>query len=60
MLAFRTDTKFDRRMFLALGMPLLSGIAKGNTGDGAKKRKAKSVLVVFCGGGQSQLDMWDP
>ena len=60
MLAFRANTMFDRRMFLALGMPLLSGIAKGNTGDGSKTRKAKSVLVVFCGGGQSQLEMWDP
>lgn len=50
MLAFRADTMFDRRMFLALGMPLLSGIANGSTADGAKTRKAKSVLVVFCGG----------
>ncbi|NDH06254.1 DUF1501 domain-containing protein, partial [bacterium] len=23
-------------------------------------RRTKSVLVVFCGGGQSQLEMWDP
>ena len=45
MLAFRTDTKFDRRMFLALGMPLLSGIANGSTADGAKTRKAKSCLL---------------
>src|SRR5947208_2489612 len=22
--------------------------------------KAKSVILVFCSGGQSQLDMWDP
>lgn len=49
MLAFRADTMFDRRMFLALGMPLLSGIANGSTADGAKTRKAKSVLVVFVG-----------
>ena len=43
MLAFRADTMFDRRMFLALGMPVLSGIANGSTAAG---RAASALAVV--------------
>ena len=60
MLAFRHDSRLDRRMFLSLGMPLISGIASGDGGNIRETRRTKSVLVVFCGGGQSQLEMWDP
>jgi len=51
----------SRRDWLRIGIPAVLGLgsAKASTqlpGFG----KAKSVLVVFTSGGQSQLDMWDP
>ncbi len=60
MLTFRANSRLDRRVFLGLGMPLLTTIAQGDSTLIKKTKKAKSVLVVFCGGGQSQLEMWDP
>ncbi len=58
--------RLTRREWLRLGM--LGGMALGGSqASGAPEEKgaagfgrAKSVIVVFCNGGQSQIDMWDP
>jgi hypothetical protein len=44
----------DRRTWLSLG--LLGTAAWARSGVSSPR----SVLVVFCGGGQSQIDTWDP
>lgn len=51
----------SRRDWLRLGVPAIlagSGRAVASTAPGFGR--AKSVLVVFTSGGQSQLDTWDP
>lgn len=60
MLLFKGSNRLDRRVFLSLGIPMV-GLA-GNLHGFAPARpgRAKSVIVIFCGGGQSQLEMWDP
>lgn len=48
---------------LAGGGPLLTNAAQANEATGSQLPgfgRAKSVLLVFCSGGQSQLDTWDP
>lgn len=42
----------------ALGINSAPGTSRASNIDGVKR--AKSVIVVFASGGQSQLDMWDP
>jgi hypothetical protein len=63
------DILLSRRAWLRLGLggllTGLGGVARGRTKDGAHSNtpgfgKAKSVLVVYASGGQSQLDTWDP
>ncbi len=55
-----------RRDLLRIGVPTLlgSGFAHGgeksHTDHAASFGRAKSVLIVFTSGGQSQLDTWDP
>ncbi len=52
----------DRRLFLRVGLsafalPLVAANTRAGTpGFG----RARSVLLIFTGGGQSQLDTWDP
>src|SRR5262245_40985231 len=44
-----------------LGLAALAGQARAEAQvKSAGFGKAKSVILVFCSGGQSQLDMWDP
>jgi hypothetical protein len=59
----------DRREWLRVGglggLGLLTGAARAAPSESAPHTapgfgKAKSVLLVFTGGGQSQLDTWDP
>jgi hypothetical protein len=58
--------RLTRRAWLQLG--LLSGASLGHSlqaADSAADRgpgfgRAKSVVLVFANGGQSQIDMWDP
>jgi hypothetical protein len=54
----------SRRDWLRIGIPALLGTAGINRASTNAKLpgfgRAKSVLVVFTSGGQSQLDMWDP
>jgi hypothetical protein len=56
----------SRRDCLRIGFPVLLGAAsvraaeKAHAGGGPGFGRAKSVLVVFTSGGQSQLDTWDP
>jgi hypothetical protein len=56
----------SRRDWLRLGLPIVFGTgvigAREKTAphESAGFGKAKSVLVVFTSGGQSQLDTWDP
>ncbi len=56
----------SRRDWLRLGLPAVfgGGLASAGedspTGHGPGFGRAKSVLVVFTSGGQSQLDTWDP
>ena len=58
--------RLARREWLRLGGLGLLGLAgKMACGEQAAEKppgfgKAKSVILVFCNGGQSQLDMWDP
>lgn len=59
--------RFTRREWLRLGslagLGLLGQPALGMESASRKLPgfgKAKSVVLVFCNGGQSQLDMWDP
>ncbi|MFZ9824492.1 MAG: DUF1501 domain-containing protein [Gemmataceae bacterium] len=60
MLMFQAGQQLNRRLFMALGIPMagLTGNLHGFVPT--KPAKAKSVIVLFCGGGQSQLEMWDP
>jgi hypothetical protein len=62
------DVLLSRRAWLRCGLGgLLTGLA--GLGDAARAKpsalargvgKAKSVLLVYTSGGQSQLDLWDP
>lgn len=60
------DGLISRRDWLRLGFPLVFSpvIANAREKGPASERpgfgKAKSVLIVFTSGGQSQLDTWDP
>lgn len=62
----RKNGGLTRREWLRLGgLGLLGLAAKSASGEQLAKippgfGKAKSVILVFCNGGQSQLDMWDP
>jgi uncharacterized protein (DUF1501 family) len=52
---------FDRRRALHAG--LLAGLgvtAPFGFAAAPAKRRAKAVIVLFAGGGQSQLELWDP
>lgn len=49
----------SRRDWLRLGVPALLAAA-ARPGQARPLARAKSVLVVFTSGGQSQLDTWDP
>ncbi len=60
-----TSVTLSRRDWLRIGVPAALGLsasqahakpASGATGFG----RAKSVVVIFTSGGQSQLDTWDP
>lgn len=62
-----TDGRIRRSEFLRLaGLAALGGsqLRAGPPGRAATPidgvRRAKSVIVVFTSGGQSQIDMWDP
>lgn len=66
-----TSHTHDRRRFLSLASSFGVGIgalrgdrqAVAETSDAAVARgfgKARSVIVIFAGGGQSQLETWDP
>jgi hypothetical protein len=51
----------SRRDWLRIGLPaLLGGTASAASSVSPGFGRAKSVLVVFTSGGQSQLDTWDP
>ena len=51
----------SRRDWLRIGLPTLLGTSATRAESTAPGfGKAKSVLVVFTSGGQSQLDTWDP
>ena len=54
----------SRRDWLRIGIPALLGAGFTRAAPPAMKRagfgRAKSVLVVYTSGGQSQLDTWDP
>ncbi len=60
------DRLLSRRDWLRLGFPAVFGASvatakeKHAASDSPGFGKAKSVLVVFTSGGQSQLDTWDP
>ncbi|MBA4064766.1 MAG: DUF1501 domain-containing protein [Isosphaera sp.] len=60
----RTAGLPTRRDWLRIGVPVLfgAGAVRGApaVGRGAGFGRAKSVVVVFTSGGQSQLDTWDP
>ena len=49
----------SRRDWLRIGVPALLA-ATARPGQARPLARAKSVLVVFTSGGQSQLDTWDP
>jgi hypothetical protein len=60
------DGRLSRRQWLQLGWPAL-GLALAGTGvRGAEKARyggfgrARSVVLVYANGGQSQIDTWDP
>ena len=56
----------SRREWLRIGGLGLAALAKSLSGAEQTARKpagfgkAKSVILVFANGGQSQIDMWDP
>src|SRR3954469_6653527 len=54
--------RLTRRSFLAFGAAGLVSLPgwRFAPAAGAKKAKAKSVLVIFEQGGVSQMDTWDP
>jgi hypothetical protein len=62
LLSLFTDEGITRREWLRLGtlggLGLTSPLASAPRLPGMGK--AKSVLIVFAGGGQSQIDTWDP
>ncbi len=64
MLQFQTDRReFLRIGITGLGLPAAAvpGLAAGPAANhGPGWGRARSVLLVFTGGGQSQLEMWDP
>src|SRR5215212_1547675 len=65
----KTDCEgFYRRDFLKVGSAGLLGLgladllrleARAKTADPSKKAKAKSVIMVWLGGGPATIDMWD-
>lgn len=50
----------SRRDWLRIGLPFAFGAGRGLAGSPAVKSRAKSVIVLFTSGGQSQIDTWDP
>ena len=59
----RDCQRITRRSFLRAGaaLPLALGLpGLGNLAAGAEAAKAKSVLLVWLGGGPSHLDLFDP
>src|SRR5262249_53936645 len=74
MLRFLDDrpspsSRLSRRAWLQIGALAGLGLARGSGKLAAAEEtagkipgfgKAKSVIVVFASGGQSQIDMWDP
>jgi len=67
MLSFQTTRREFLRLGVAgLGLPAMSATSAMATPQAASAQhgpgfgQAKSVLIVFTGGGQSQLEMWDP
>jgi hypothetical protein len=54
--------KPTRRDVLRLGVPAVLGLNAGlrAAAPGATAARAKSVVVIFTSGGQSQLESWDP
>ena len=64
MLQFVDDSRFsplNRRVWLQLGLGAAAGLtATAPQAALAGAGKAKTVLFVVCGGGQSQLETWDP
>jgi uncharacterized protein (DUF1501 family) len=61
--------RLSRREWLRLGAAAGLGLAGGTSvGQGSESKsppapgfgRAKSVILVFANGGQSQIDMWDP
>lgn len=64
MLRFTTDA-CTRRDFFRIGCAPLMGLLSGRSSDaavrpGAGFGRAKSVILIYASGGQSQLEMWDP
>lgn len=56
-----------RRDWLRIGLPTLGAatlfqrhLRVASAAPTAHRRRAKSVLVIFCSGGQSQYETWDP
>tara|TARA_Y100000588_G_scaffold122060_1_gene133732 strand:+ start:2242 stop:3633 length:1392 start_codon:yes stop_codon:yes gene_type:complete len=61
MLSFQSNRREFLRMGVAgLGTAALEAAADDGSQRGAGWGRARSVLIVFTGGGQSQLEMWDP
>ena len=67
MLSFQTTRREFLRLGVAgLGLPALPATRARADGQAAAGQhgpgfgQARSVLIVFTGGGQSQLEMWDP
>jgi uncharacterized protein (DUF1501 family) len=65
VLRFFTDSvsPLTRREWLRLGAAGglgLAGLPRVQAGGAAGVGKARSVLIVFASGGQSQIDTWDP
>jgi hypothetical protein len=58
LLRLCTDDGITRREWLRLGA--LGGLPSLSAAPIPGLGKAKSVLIVFAGGGQSQIDTWDP
>ncbi|MFO0849066.1 MAG: DUF1501 domain-containing protein [Gemmataceae bacterium] len=50
----------SRRDWLRIGLPLALAAGRSPAASPAVKPRAKSVIVLFTSGGQSQLDTWDP
>lgn len=63
------NTPLSRREWLRIGGfglgSWLAGVRRGMSSEAAPRKtlgfgRAKSVLLVYCSGGQSQLETWDP